>query len=192
MKFRSIALAMALAVLPVIAAAQDDVRKMTDEARLMATRLLDQIRGELMKEMERSGPLRSVIVCKYSAPELASAISRQAGYRITRVSLRPRNPALGTADAWEQQVMLDFEKRLTRGEKIESLEHVEVVREPIGKYFRYIKAIPMGSACTACHGPSETISDAMKAQIGIDYPNDRAVDFKPGQMRGAVTIKRQL
>lgn len=192
MKFRSIVFSLMLAAMPAVATAQEDVRKMTDEARRMSTRLLDQIRGELTKELERSGPLRSIIVCKYSAPELTSAVSRQAGYRVTRVSLRPRNPALGTPDAWEQQAMLDFEKRLAKGEKVDALEHIEVVSEPVGRFYRYIKAIPMSSVCTSCHGPHETISEALKAQIGIEYPNDKAVDYKPGQMRGAITIKRQL
>jgi hypothetical protein len=185
-------LAAILAALPAMGLAQDDARRMTEEARRVSIRLLDQIRGELTKEMERSGPLRSIIVCKYSAPELTSAASRQAGYRVTRVSLRPRNPALGTPDAWEQQAMLDFEKRLARGDKVETFEHVEVVTEPMGRFFRYIKAIPMGQPCLTCHGPNENISEALKAQIGVEYPNDKAVDFKPGQVRGAITIKRQL
>lgn len=185
-------LAAVFAAMPAVAISQEETRRMTDEARRVTTRLLDQIRSELVKEMERSGPLRAVIVCKYSAPELTSAISRQAGYRVTRVSLRPRNPALGTPDAWEQQVMLDFERRLAKGEKIETLEHFEVVSEPMGRFYRYIKAIPMVPACMVCHGSNENISEALKSQIGIEYPNDRAVDFKPGQMRGAVTIKRLL
>jgi hypothetical protein len=192
MKLRLLALAAALSCLPAVTQGQDDTRRMTDEARRLSSRLLDQIRGELTKEMERSGPLRSIIVCKYSAPELTSAASRQAGYRVTRVSLRPRNPALGTPDVWEQQALIDFEKRVGRGEKVDSLEHIEVVSEPMGRFFRYIKAIPMGQPCLTCHGPNENISEALKAQIGVEYPNDKAVDFKPGQIRGAITIKRQL
>ena len=59
--------------------------------------LVAQIRGELTKELEFSGPLRGVIVCKYTVPEISSAMSRKTGWRVTRVALRPRNPALGSA-----------------------------------------------------------------------------------------------
>ena len=81
----------------------------------MAGDLVAQIRGELTKELEFSGPLRGLIVCKYTVPEISSAMSRKTGWRVTRVALRPRNPALGSADAWEQKVLLDFERRAERG-----------------------------------------------------------------------------
>ena len=54
-------------------AEEDDTARLTDEARKTATSLLQQIGGELKKEYEISGPLRSVIVCKYTAPEFSDA-----------------------------------------------------------------------------------------------------------------------
>lgn len=173
-------------------AGEDDVRSLTDEARKIAVQLLTQIRGEVTKEMERSGPIRAVVVCKYSAPEITSTLSRMNGMRVTRVALRVRNPALGEADSWEQQALLEFEKRVAKGEKAESLEAAEIVNEPAGRMFRYVKAIPMGQPCLVCHGPAAGISDAVRAQISNEYPHDRAVDFQLGQVRGAVSIKKAL
>lgn len=175
-----------------LTAAEEDLKHFTDEARKASTQILTQIRGEVTKEMERAGPLRAIVVCKYSAPEITSVVSRQTGMHVTRVALRTRNPALGEADAWEQQALLDFERRLAKGEKIETLEAAEVVSEPAGKFYRYAKAIPMGQPCMACHGPAATLSDAVKAQLATEYPHDRAVDFQPGQVRGAVSIKKSL
>ena len=172
-------------------AADDDVRaRYTDEARKAATQVMTQIRAELMREMERTGPIRSIIVCKYSAPEMTSAVSRQTGMRVTRVSLRPRNRALGEPDAWEQQALLDFEKRLAKGEKAEGLEASEVVAEPAGRFFRYMKAIPMAQPCLACHGPVASMSEGVKAQLAQEYPHDRAVNYELGQIRGGVSVKR--
>lgn len=173
-------------------AAEDDLRSFTDEGRRLATQLLTEIRGELTKELERTGPIRAIIVCKYSVPEITSSMSRQTGMRVTRVALRPRNLALGDTDIWEQGVLLDFEKRVAKGEKAETLEFSEIVQQPTGKAMRYMKAIPMGQPCMACHGPASQISEGVRAQLAIEYPKDRAIDYQVGQVRGAVSIKKNL
>ena len=173
-------------------AAEDDLRHLVDDARKASAQILTQIRGEVIKELERSGPLRAMVVCKYSAPEITSTISRQTGMRVTRVALRVRNRALGEADPWEQQALLDFEKRLAKGETVDTLETSEIVNEPAGRVFRYVKAIPMGQPCMNCHGPVSGLSEAVKAHLVSEYPFDRAVDFQVGQIRGAVSIKKSL
>lgn len=168
------------------------VRTLVDESRVLSTQIVTQVRSELVKELERTGPLRAITVCKYSAPEITSNISRQTGMRVTRVSLRPRNKALGDPDAWEQKVLLDFEKRAAKGEKIEGLEYHELVDEPAGRYFRYMKAIAMAQPCMACHGPLNQISEGVRAQLAAEYPLDRAIDYQLGQVRGAVSVKKLL
>lgn len=175
---------------PGVCAGDDEVRKLTDEAHKLASRILDQIGGEVVRAIDTGGPLRAVVVCKYSAPDITSTISRQSGQRVTRVTLKPRNRSIGEADAWEQTVLLDFEKRVAKGEKAAELEHAAILQEPLGRYFRYMKAIPMGAACTGCHGTN--ISDAVKAMLAAEYPYDKAVDVGIGQVRGAVSIKKPL
>jgi hypothetical protein len=174
------------------AASEDELRGFAEEGRRLAGQIVGQVRGELLKELERTGPIRAISVCKYSAPEITSAISRLSGMRVTRVALRPRNPALGEPDAWEQKILLDFEKRLAKGERAEQLEFAETVQEPQGRSLRYMKAIPMAQPCLVCHGPSSQLSEGVRAQLAAEYPNDRAVDYQVGQVRGAVSIKKAL
>lgn len=172
--------------------ANEGAKTLADESRLLATQILTQVRGELVKELERTGPIRAITVCKYSVPEITSNMSRQTGMRITRVSLRARNKALGDPDAWEQKVLLDFEKRVSKGEKIEGLEYHELVEEPAGRYFRYMKAIAMMQGCMACHGPQNQLSEGVRAQLATEYPLDKASDYQVGQVRGAVSVKKLL
>jgi hypothetical protein len=169
-----------------------ETKRLADETRKVAVELVTQVRGELTKELEFSGPQRAVIVCKYTVPEISSAISRRTGWRVTRVSLKPRNPALGAPDAWEQRVLLDFDKRAERGEKPDSIEFGEVVSEPSGRFYRYMKALPMGAVCASCHGPADKLTGVVKSLIDSEYPHDRATGYGPGQIRGAVTVKRPL
>lgn len=184
--------AVLLQTVPLVLAADVDARGLLDDARKVSDRLLGEIRAELLRELERSGPVRAVIVCKYSAPEISATISRETGMRVTRVSLRPRNRTIGEPDVWEQKVLLDFEKRVTAGEKAEGLERSEVVVEPAGRYFRYMKAIPVGQPCLVCHGPVENIPEAVRAKLSGEYPHDHGVNYGLGQVRGAVSIKKQL
>lgn len=173
-------------------AADEDLRGFAEESRKLASQVQTQIRGELLKELERSGPIRAINVCKYSAPEIVSSLSRLSGWRVTRVALRPRNRTLGEADAWEQKVLLDFERRVAKGEKAEALEFSEMVAEPAGRSWRYMKAIPMAQGCMACHGPASQISEGVRAQLASEYPNDKAIEYQLGQVRGAISLKKSL
>jgi hypothetical protein len=181
-----------LAAAPLGLASEEVPKAPLDEARRAAGELVSATRSELLKAIEQSGPLRAIVVCKYTVPEIASAVSRKYGARVTRVSLLPRNPALGWGDAWEQKVLMDFDERVARGEKAEALEHAEVVKEPAGRYLRYLKALPMQPACLHCHGPAEQISESTRLQLAHDYPFDKATGVALGKVRGAVTYKKPL
>lgn len=167
-----------------------DFKELMNEGRRTSVQLTDQIRSELLRELDRTGPMRAIIVCKYSAPEATSAISRQTGMRITRVSLKPRNRAISEPDAWEQKILLDFENRAAKGEKVDGMEYGEIVAEPAGRYFRYIRAIPTASACLVCHGPN--VSEGVKAQLNAEYPHDKAINSQVGSVRGALSLKKPL
>lgn len=59
------------------AAAQDVPKAALDEARKASTELVTSVRSELLKAIDASGPLRAIVVCKYTVPEIASTISRK-------------------------------------------------------------------------------------------------------------------
>lgn len=166
--------------------------KAVQESREVARQVSVELRDQLIREMQLSGPLRSMIVCKFTCPEIIFRPARRTGWRIAAVSLTPRNPALGSPDAWEQRVLVEFRDRVARGESADRLESWEVVTEPSGRFLRYAKAMPVEKMCLACHGPPESLAPAVKAQLALDYPHDRATGLSVGQVHGIVTIKRPL
>ncbi|PWB45602.1 MAG: hypothetical protein C3F18_13050 [Nitrosomonadales bacterium] len=172
-------------------AVADDMAKYQDEARKTAKEFVTQLGGELKKEMEANGPGAAIKVCRNVAPAIASELSRKNGWHVGRVSLKVRNPLLGTPDAWEQKVLADFDRRLEK-ENPANMDFAEIVSEPQGKYFRYMKAIPIQDACLKCHGTDEARAQAAKDALAADYPHDKATGYTLGQLRGAVTIKRPL
>lgn len=187
------ALALAGLLLSSAAAAQEgSTAALTAEARQVAGSMQQSLAGKLLGEIQANGPEAAIGVCKTLAPEVAGRISRERGWRVTRVSLRARNPVLGSPDAWEQCVLADLDARAAQGEKPESIEHAEIVTEPQGRYFRYMKALPVAPLCTSCHGDAQAIPEGVRARLAQEYPHDRATGYRPGELRGAISIKRPL
>lgn len=169
---------------------ENTVQKSTEESRRVALQVSQEMNTQLIREMQLSGPVRSLLVCKYRCPEILSSQSRRTGWRVAAVSLKPRNSAVGMPDAWEQKVLVDFERRAAKGEKADTLEFAETVSEPQAVYFRYARAIIVEPLCLPCHSSRDKLPDAVKAQLALHYPFDRAVDFSVGQVYGIVSIKR--
>lgn len=162
------------------------------EARAEAAKLLERLGSELRKRLATGGPAEAIAVCKELAPNLAGLSSRQTGWRITRVSLKVRNPLLGTPDPWEQRALMDFDALVGAGARPEGLERWEVVDEPQGKAFRYLKAIPMQAMCLQCHGPRDALPESVRTILAETYPHDQAVGYASGSVRGGLSIKRRL
>jgi Protein of unknown function (DUF3365) len=186
------ALLLAACSLAAPAQTEEPPRAALDDARKASTELVTNVRSELLKAIEASGPLRAIVVCKYTVPEIASAVSRKYGARVTRVSLTPRNPALGWGDVWEQKTLMAFDERIAKGEKADAMEQWEVTSEPSGKFLRYMRALPMAQACMGCHGPADQISEPIREQLAHEYPHDKAIGLTVGKLRGAVTYKKPL
>jgi hypothetical protein len=190
MKFRLATLAIAAAL--AAPAAADDAARHLEESRALAKAMQGQLAPLLMKEINERGPDGAIGVCTTIAPSVASDLSRRNGVKVSRVSLRVRNPVLGTPDAWEQKVLAEFDRRAAAGEQPDAIEFGEIVAEPAGKSWRYMKALPVMPLCTNCHGPVETLAPAVKARLQAEYPHDKATGYSVGQIRGAVTVKRPL
>ncbi|MCM2303343.1 MAG: DUF3365 domain-containing protein [Elusimicrobia bacterium] len=174
-----------------VAAAAEDLDRFQEESRKVVTELAARLGGELQKEMKAGGPASAIGVCRDAAPAIAAELSRKTGWKVSRVSLKTRNPALGLPDAWEQKVLADFAKRMEKG-KSADLEHAEVVEEPQGRFYRYMKAIPTQGACLRCHGTDADVPRDVRDALKSSYPHDRAAGYTLGQIRGGFSIKRPL
>jgi len=72
------------------------------------------------------------------------------------------------------------------------IEKVEIVNEDGKRTLRYMKALPTQALCLNCHGGPDKIAAEAKAKLTELYPNDKAVGYSEGQIRGALTVKRAL
>jgi hypothetical protein len=158
----------------------------------VANGFLKELSEAMTKEMTKGGPTEAIKVCAELAPEVAGRLSREYGWRVTRVGTRVRNPLLGMPDAWEQQILSEFAASAGKGEAFPGMIHSEVVTEPSGRYYRFMKAIAVQPQCLLCHGPREYIPEEIKNVLSRQYPFDTATGYKAGELRGAVSIKQRL
>jgi len=161
------------------------------QAAADASKVFMQALGRAMKtEMKQNGPVAAIKVCSEISPTIAGEISREKGWKVTRVGTRVRNPMLAMPDVWEQKVLASFQARADKGEPFQSMTYSEWVDEPNGKAFRFMKAIGVKPVCLTCHGSPSDIPVPVKNILSERYPHDQATGYKKGDLRGAVSIKQ--
>lgn len=182
---------LSLAVLASLNALADDAPWLA-EARSVASTVPPKLLSVLTEEIAKGGPASAIDVCRDKAPAMAKAASAQSGWAIKRVSLKNRNPK-AVPDAWERAMLEEFDRRASAGEAPASLEASTTVTTPTGHTeYRYMKALPVQPVCLACHGTPESLAPEVSQQLHTLYPDDRAVGYALGQIRGAMTIRKLL
>ena len=161
------------------------------DARKVAGSVPPKLIAVLNDEIAKGGPEGAIAVCRDKAPELAKAASAESGWAIRRVSLKNRNPK-AVPDAWERAALEDFDRRAAGGESPATIEKAEVVVVDGKETYRYMKALPVQPLCVACHGSAEQLSPALKEKLKAVYPDDKGVGYSPGQIRGAITLKKPV
>jgi hypothetical protein len=161
------------------------------EARTVAGSVPPKLVAMLVEEIGKGGPEGAIGVCRDKAPQMARAASEQTGWNIRRVSLKNRNPK-AVPDAWERAALEDFDRRAAAGEAPATLEKAEIVAEGGAQQYRYMRALPMQELCLNCHGPADRLTQAVRDQLKALYPDDKATGYAPGQIRGAITIKKPV
>jgi hypothetical protein len=149
--------------------------------------LSEQLSAELRAAISAGGTVAAIAVCKERAPAIAAAIEDDTGVAIGRTALRVRNNA-NAPDTWELDILREFEARYARGEAFSAMEAQTIEQNTL----RWMRPIPMGEMCQACHGARETLADDTRQALAQSYPNDEATGFDPGDLRGAFTARVPL
>jgi hypothetical protein len=176
----SIGLLALTALLPVATIAADEPRR--EEARAIAAAFAAELQGALQAALAAGGPAAAIAVCRDEAPRIASALSREHGAKVARTSLRVRNPA-NAPEPWQSAALSAFDADKSAAATPAGLEYFE---ESPAFGTRYMRAIPTGGLCLACHG--NALAPEVDAALAQDYPHDTARGYALGDIRGAFSI----
>ena len=174
--------------MPAVADEQADMAKLKGEAKEIVQGFFKELKGTLVSAMKEKGPKGAVEVCHTKAKEITERHNRN-GWKVGRTALKLRNPR-NAPDAWEKAVLEEFEKKIAAGADPKKLAKAAIVEVNGQKVFRFMKAIPTMKPCLNCHG--EKVDPELYRLIRSYYPEDRAVGFRLGQLRGAFTLSRPL
>ena len=156
------------------------------EAISIVKRFGGSLKPELKKALQSGGPAHAISVCSEKAPEIARQLSNDTGWQVKRVSLKPRNNQAANPDAWEQKVLEQFDKRQASGESAEKMAFGEMVNGE----FRFMKAQGVGKICLNCHAGQ--VAPEVEAALKKFYPQDQARGYNLGQIRGAISLRKDF
>ena len=189
MKLHTKLCALCLLGLSVLQAQAQDSDMLT-QSRAVTQAMLKELGQKLQSSMAEGGPINAIGVCHLQAPDIATRASTNNQAKISRVGTRARNPVMGVPNDWQAKALAQFDAALARGDKPADIEFSETVSTASGKEFHFAKPIVLQPMCVSCHGSPEQISPEVKAKLNELYPNDKAVGYQPGQLRGAVVLSR--
>jgi hypothetical protein len=157
-----------------------------DSARQVSNELGNELRGILISEIEKGGYPGAVKVCATVAQEISRDFSERTGHSVRRVSLRYRNPE-NRPDPYEEAKLQEMAQLKTDDRLPE--EMFEVIEDEGDRHLRYLRPIVTAPLCVNCHGPREAMAPDVAAVIAENYPEDRAVGFQSGDLRGAISVR---
>jgi len=146
-------------------------------AREALAPLKQKLLGALTQAMAEGGPERAIDVCRVEAPAIARAVATE-GVELGRTSHRLRNPA-NAPRPWVEPLLAEY------------------VADPAGAAPRgvrlagggigYVEPIRTMRMCLKCHG--EDVAEAILERVRLQYPGDRAVGFREGDLRGLFWVE---
>lgn len=163
--------------------------ELISEMRANSNEFMSGLRDILSGQIQKNGLVAAVSVCSDSAQILTNNFSVEKGIYIKRVSFNNRNPN-NIPDDFETEGLKYFQKNLDKGNLDTLSEYFKITEENDIKYLRYMKPIILQAACLNCHGPKDQIMPEVLQVINNRYKNDKAVNYQPGDLRGAVSIQK--
>jgi len=144
-----------------------------------------ELKSHLLQALSEAGnPAGAMHVCSEFAPDLADRISTLPGVSIKRVSLKQRNQHF-SPDSFEVSIL----ERFATANSPDAAVYSKVFKESGSvKTFRYMQEIKTGQLCLKCHGNPDLFTPSLIDALNELYPTDEAVNYQPGESRGAFSL----
>lgn len=146
---------------------------LTEGKKITATAFAT-LSGKLQTAMQEGGVVNAVSYCNIAALPLIDSLSKANNVSIRRTSLKYRNPADAPTKT-EIAVLNTFADQLQKEEPLSPLviEH------------NFYAPIMIAPPCLKCHGKiGETLAESDYKHILKTYPEDKAIGYVSGDLRG--------
>lgn len=155
------------------------------EGRRIAKASFEALSQHLMLALETGGVANAVQFCHVNAGTFTDSLSAKHGVRIRRVALQYRN-AQNAPNEREKTLFDGFAALKAQGRDLKTADTVILLAPGRMLFAKPILLLPQ---CVACHGKvGETLTEENHRLIRKQYPDDRAIGFSPGDLRGMWAI----
>jgi hypothetical protein len=143
---------------------------------------------QLKAALQSGGPEKALHVCQQVAQPLTIQTSETLSTAtVTRTSLRVRNQANAPTEA-DRAVLSEWEALLATGKELPPSKVVSTGTNQ-AVYYKPIITEPI---CLKCHGDASEFSPTLSKTLAELYPNDKAINFAAGDLRGAFRVSIEL
>lgn len=190
MKFIQIFIVMSLLITNISHSETIETNKseILNEAKDLLKETSKQYKNTLIQGLQHNNLIKALKYCNKEVKQLISK-DNEKGFAIKRVSLRPRNKN-NYPNLYEKEILEKFNKLSLKDNKKLVLEHSEIIKDKNNNKFVYVKAIRIKEVCLNCHGSN--INDDLKKEIEKLYPDDKAINYKLNDIRGAFVMYRKI
>jgi Protein of unknown function (DUF3365) len=138
----------------------------------------DTLRNSLLHAISSKGAEGAITFCNENAYNITATYADSV--LIRRSASRYRNPE-NKPDSLESFILDEMNQQVLSAGK----PGTRIVRNTSGGEIHFFKPILLQPMCLNCHGaPGKEIAAATVSKIQELYPDDSAVDFKEGDLRG--------
>ncbi len=159
-----------------------------NEAKNLLKETAKQYKNTLIQGLQHNNLIKALKYCNKEVEQIVSK-DNEKGFAIKRISLRPRNKN-NYPNLYEKEILEKFNKLILIDNKDLALEHSDIIKDENNNKFVYIKAILVKEVCLNCHGSN--INDDLKKEIQKLYPDDKAINYKLNDIRGAFVMYRNI
>lgn len=187
----SIILLLSISFLSCTKPAESITDKYKQELQNTADEFQNKLKNVLGNELQTNGVISALSVCSDTAQLLTKTISDSNQVVIKRVSFKLRNSA-NKPDSFEEKTLKNFESMFLAGKLSDTTYYIEITGEGSKQFIRFMKPIFVQPPCLLCHGNEKSFPVEVSEKLRALYPSDNAKNYKTGDLRGAISIKKLL
>lgn len=160
------------------------------EELIIATinKTMKNLKNSLQVALKDGYIVKALKMCSVEAQDL-TVLHNTEKTSIKRISLKYRNPE-NKPTKQEELILKSFEKKLLAGANFNDLVFKQTTTNYKEETITYIKAIPTKGVCLNCHGNS--IDKKVLRAIKKNYPDDKAIGYNLGEIRGAFVVRHSF
>lgn len=155
-----------------------------DKGKQIAAATFTALSQELQRAVKEGGIPNAIQYCNIAAHPITDSLAQLHKATIRRTSLKNRSPE-NQATALEKTVLENFADKIADGQPLKP-----IIKPISNDKVAFYAPIKVNDFCLNCHGKlGENLAKENYQLIQKYYPNDKAIGYKSGDLRGMWSIQ---